>query len=151
MKTFFGKHFFGVKMFFFVNISFCWLKRIVYFQILPESVWISKLQQNSLILVQIQCLQDSHLHIVFIWQLQKKEKKVRDRCSVEVRVVAVQAGSAKMAFPLWASCLVTRESALLAMETKFHLGVDSGQGSTQIIPYPAGVTLPMLDNLTQAW
>ena len=47
--------------------------------------------------------------------------------------------------------LVTRESALLAMETKFHLGEDSGQGFTQIIPYPAGVTLPKLGNFTQAW
>ena len=40
------------------------------------------------------------------------------------------------------SLFVTRESALLAMETKFHLRQDSGQGFTQIIPYPAGITLP---------
>ena len=46
---------------------------------------------------------------------------------------------------------VTKESALLAMETKFHLGEDSGQGFNQITPYPAGVTLPMLGNFTQAW
>ena len=37
------------------------------------------------------------------------------------------------------SLLVTSESALLAEETKFHLGEDSGQGFTQI-PYPAGIT-----------
>ena len=49
------------------------------------------------------------------------------------------------------SLLVTRESALLAMETKFHLGEDSGQGFNQIIPYPAGVTLPKVGNFTQAW
>ena len=49
------------------------------------------------------------------------------------------------------SLLVTRESALLAMETKFHLGEDSGQGFNQILPYPAGATLPKLGNFTQAW
>ena len=49
------------------------------------------------------------------------------------------------------SLLVTRESVLLAMKTKFHLGEDSGQGFTQIIPYPAGVTLPKLGNFTQAF
>ena len=43
---------------------------------------------------------------------------------------------------------VTKESALLAMETKFHLVEDSGQRFTQIIPYPAEVTLPKLGNLT---
>ena len=48
------------------------------------------------------------------------------------------------------SLLVTKESALLAMETKFHLGKDSGQGFIQIIPYPAGwVTLPSLGKATQ--
>ena len=31
------------------------------------------------------------------------------------------------------SLLITRESALLVMETKFHIGEDSGQGFTQII------------------
>ncbi len=44
---------------------------------------------------------------------------------------------------------VNKESALLvllAMETEY-----SGQGFTQIIPYPAGVTLPKLGNFTQAW
>ena len=30
------------------------------------------------------------------------------------------------------SLLVTRESSILAIETKFHLGEDSGQGFTQI-------------------
>ena len=49
------------------------------------------------------------------------------------------------------SLLVTRESDLLAMETKFHMGEDSIQGFTQIIPYPAGETLPKLGNFTQAW
>ena len=49
------------------------------------------------------------------------------------------------------SLLVTREYALLAMETKFLLGEDSGQEFTQIIPDPAGVTLPKLGNFTQAW
>ena len=29
---------------------------------------------------------------------------------------------------------VTKESALLAMETKFHMVEDSGQGFTQLIP-----------------
>ena len=52
---------------------------------------------------------------------------------------------------LWTSCLVTRESALLTMETNFHLGEDLGKGFTQIIPYPAWVTLPKLGNFTQAW
>ena len=46
---------------------------------------------------------------------------------------------------------VTKESALLAMETMLHLGEDSWQGFTQIIPYPAGVTFPKLGNFTQAW
>ena len=49
------------------------------------------------------------------------------------------------------SPLVTREPALLAMETKLNLGEDSGQGFTQIIPYPAAVTLPKLGNFTRAW
>ena len=49
------------------------------------------------------------------------------------------------------SLLVTRESALLATETKLNLGEDFGQGFTQIIPYPAVVTLPKLGNFTQAW
>ena len=49
------------------------------------------------------------------------------------------------------SLLVTRESTLLAMERKLHLGEDSGQGFTQIIPYPTGVMLPKLGNFTQAW
>ena len=46
--------------------------------------------------------------------------------------------------------LVTRESVLLAMDTKLNLIEDSVQGITQIIPYPAGVTLPKLDNFSQA-
>ena len=46
------------------------------------------------------------------------------------------------------SLLVTRESALLAMETKFHLGEDSWQGFTPIIFYPGGITLPKLGNIT---
>ena len=49
------------------------------------------------------------------------------------------------------SLLVTKESVLLAMETKFNLGEDYEQGFTQIIPYQAGVTLPKLGNFTQAW
>ena len=59
----------------------------------------------------------------------------------------MQSGSAEMALPL----LITRESAMLAMETKFHLGEDSGQGFNQIIPFLDGVTLPKLGKFTQAW
>ena len=66
-----------------------------------------------------------------------------------MRVVAVQAGSAELALPL--GLLVTRESVLLAMETKFYLGEESGLGFTQIIPYPPGVTLTKVGNLTQTW
>ena len=49
------------------------------------------------------------------------------------------------------SLLVTRESTLLAMETKFQLGEDSGHGFTLILPYPAGGTLSKLGNFTQSW
>ena len=37
------------------------------------------------------------------------------------------------------------------METKLHLGEDSGQGFTQIMHYPAGVALSKLGLCTQAW
>ena len=60
-----------------------------------------------------------------------------------MRVLAVQAGSGEMAF--------LALLALLAMETKFHLGEDSGEGFNQIITYPAAITLPRFGNFTQAW
>ena len=72
--------------------------------------------------------------------------RVTDRCLVELRIVSVQAGSAEMALGL----LVTKESALLAMETKFQLGENYEQGFAQILPYLTGVTLPKLGNFTQA-
>ena len=45
------------------------------------------------------------LHHVYLTITNTHKKTQQDQCLVEVRVVAVQAGSAEMALPLWASWL----------------------------------------------
>ena len=59
------------------------------------------------LLVQIQCSQHCLHQFFFViitkTQIRQQQKRVTDCCLVEVRVVAVQAGSADMALPLKAS------------------------------------------------
>ena len=100
MKTFFVKHFFWWKHVFLVNISFFLVKTDCLFPDFTRkcvNFIIATTQHNFSANTVFTRFTSSHRVYLTIAK-KRKEKKVTDRCLVEVR--AVQAGSAKMAFPL---------------------------------------------------